>query len=578
MIKIFNTHIVSLRMVLPGICLMVLWIASCGKDVKEEKGRALPQPQGFTIEAESRSAVFSWEAVDRADGYFLEIGTSATFSEVIARTDTTQQTRVAFEGLSPETTYYARLRAIDKNNPSFTSNILVESFATAEVPLSEMELAFPGAEGYGKMTTGGRGGKVIKVTSLADAGPGSLRAAIEESGPRIIVFEVSGNIKLNSRLRISNGDVTIAGQTAPGDGICIQDHEMVVAADNVILRFLRFRMGDLTQNEQDALWGRYQKNIIIDHCSMSWSIDECSSFYANKDFTMQWCILAESLNKSFHEKDDHGYGGIWGGHQASFHHNLLAHHNSRNPRFDGGNRPGTGGLNVEIGADKVDYRNNVVYNWRGNSAYGGENGEYNMVNNYYKPGPATPANRSARIMQISKENNADYSPGHGVFFIDGNYVFGNGGVTLNNWAGGVDFDAGVSAAQAQRTTPFPFETLTMQHTAEQAYEQVLEKAGASYKRDAVDARVVQEVRDGTATYSGAKTGYPGIIDSQTDVGGWPVLAQTTPLTDTDGDGMPDDWEIANSLDPNTPNANGRDLSTVYDNIEVYFNSLVTELY
>lgn len=578
MIKIFNTHIVSLRMVLPGICLMVLWIASCGKDVKEEKGRALPQPQGFTIEAESRSAVFSWEAVDRADGYFLEIGTSATFSEVIARTDTTQQTRVAFEGLSPETTYYARLRAIDKNNPSFTSNILVESFATAEVPLSEMELAFPGAEGYGKMTTGGRGGKVIKVTSLADAGPGSLRAAIEESGPRIIVFEVSGNIKLNSRLRISNGDVTIAGQTAPGDGICIQDHEMVVAADNVILRFLRFRMGDLTQNEQDALWGRYQKNIIIDHCSMSWSIDECSSFYANKDFTMQWCILAESLNKSFHEKDDHGYGGIWGGHQASFHHNLLAHHNSRNPRFDGGNRPGTGGLNVEIGADKVDYRNNVVYNWRGNSAYGGENGEYNMVNNYYKPGPATPANRSARIMQISKENNADYSPGHGVFFIDGNYVFGNGGVTLNNWAGGVDFDAGVSAVQAQRTTPFPFETLTMQHTAEQAYEQVLEKAGASYKRDAVDARVVQEVRDGTATYSGSKTGYPGIIDSQTDVGGWPVLAQTTPLTDTDGDGMPDDWEIANSLDPNTPNANGRDLSTVYDNIEVYFNSLVTELY
>jgi len=404
-----------------------------------------------------------------------------------------------------------------------------------------------------------------------------LRAAIEQSGPRIIVFEVSGNIKLNSRLRISNGDVTIAGQTAPGDGICIQDHEMVIAADNIVLRFLRFRMGDLTQNEQDALWGRYQKNIVIDHCSMSWSIDECSSFYANKDFTMQWCILAESLNKSFHEKDDHGYGGIWGGHQASFHHNLLAHHNSRNPRFDGGNRPGTGGLSP-VGADKVDYRNNVIYNWRGNSAYGGENREYNMVNNYYKPGPATPTNRSTRIMQISKENNADFIPGHGVFFIEGNYVFGNANVTMNNWAGGVDFDSGVSAAQAQRATPFPFETLGMQHTAEQAYEQVLEKAGASYKRDAVDQRVVNEVKNGTVTYNGSKTGIPGIIDSQTDVGGWPTLAQTTPPTDTDGDGMPDAWEIANNLDPNTPNANGRDLSEVYDNIEAYFNSLVEGLY
>lgn len=438
-------------------------------------------------------------------------------------------------------------------------------------------LAFPGAEGYGKKTTGGRGGKVIKVTTLADAGPGSLRAAIEESGPRIIVFEVSGNIKLKSRLHIKKGDITIAGQTAPGDGICIQDYEMVVAADNVMVRFLRFRMGDLTQNQQDALWGRHQKNIIIDHCSMSWSIDECASFYANSNFTMQWCILSESLNKSFHEKDNHGYGGIWGGNQVSFHHNLLAHHNSRNPRFDGGNRPGTGGLSP-VGADKVDYRNNVIYNWRGNSAYGGENGEYNMVNNYYKPGPATPSSKRARIMQISKENNADYDPGHGVFYIAGNYMSGNETVTANNWAGGVDLDVGVSISQAQCTTPFPSEELDTEHTAEQAYEQVLTKAGVSHKRDVVDKRVVQEVRTGTTVYEGSKTGYPGIIDSQEDVGGWPVLTQRTPLVDTDGDGMPDEWEVANGLDPNSANANGRDLSTVYDNIEVYFNSLVAELY
>ncbi len=438
-------------------------------------------------------------------------------------------------------------------------------------------LAFPGADGYGKNTTGGRGGRVIKVINLNDAGTGSLRDAINQSGKRIIVFEVAGNIALNSRLQIRNGDVTIAGQSAPGDGICIQNYEVVVDADNVIIQFVRFRMGDLQQQETDALWGRYRNNIVIDHCSMSWSIDECSSFYANKNFTMQWCILAESLNKSFHEKDDHGYGGIWGGHQASFHHNLLAHHNSRNPRFDGGNRPGTGGLSP-VGIDKVDYRNNVMYNWRGNSAYGGENGEYNMVNNYYKPGPATPASKRNRIMQVSKENNVQYSPGYGLFYIAGNYVLGNSSVTANNWAGGVDFDAGVTAAMAKKETAFPYEALDAVHTAEQAYEEVLAKAGASYKRDVVDTRIIGEVRSGTVTYNGSKTGYQGIIDSQTDVGGWPVLVAGTAPRDSDGDGMPDEWETTNGLNPHTANANGRNLNEQYDNIEVYLHSLVAHLY
>ncbi|PRD46487.1 pectate lyase [Sphingobacterium haloxyli] len=577
MIKDISLQIKKISLTAVSLCILGITI-SCSKEVQETAGTVLPQPENFTITPASKSAIFEWDAVDKADGYFLELGTNSSFSEIVAKTDTTQQTEIEFSGLSPATIYYARLRAIHKTNPSFTSNRLVETFTTTEEEQPELALAFPGAEGYGKMTTGGRGGRVIKVTNLNDAGAGSLRAAVEASGPRIVVFEVSGNIKLTRRLRISQGDITIAGQTAPGDGICIQDYEMTVAADNVVIRFLRFRMGDLTQNEQDALWGRHQKNIVIDHCSMSWSIDECSSFYANRDFTMQWCILAESLNKSFHEKDDHGYGGIWGGHQASFYHNLLAHHNSRNPRFDGGNRSGTGGLSP-VGADKVDYRNNVIYNWRGNSAYGGENGEYNIVNNYYKPGPATPSGRSRRIMQVSMERNVDADLlGHGVFFIEGNYVYGNAGVTMNNWAGGVDFDSGVSAVQAQRTTPFPFEIPSRQRTAEQAYEQVLAKAGASYKRDAVDQRVVDEVKNGTATFNGSKTGYAGIIDSQTDVGGWPTLAQTTALDDTDGDGMPDAWEIANNLDPNVPNANGRDLSEVYDNIEVYFNSLVDGLY
>ncbi|KAA8481422.1 pectate lyase-like protein [Arcticibacter tournemirensis] len=442
-------------------------------------------------------------------------------------------------------------------------------------PVNETAIAFPGAEGYGKNTTGGRGGKVIKVTNLNDSGAGSLREAINAVGARIIVFEVSGNIKLKSRLQIKNGDVTIAGQTAPGDGVCIQDYEMNIAANNVIVRFLRFRMGDLTQNEQDALWGRNCEKLIVDHCSMSWSIDECSSFYANKDFTMQYCILSESLNKSFHEKDDHGYGAIWGGRNATFHHNLLAHHNSRNPRFDGGSRSGTG--KSPFGTDLVDYRNNVIYNWGSNSAYGGENGQYNIVANYYKPGPGTESSKNRRIMQISMEADlANYPPGYGSFYIAGNYVYGNAAVTADNWNGGVDISSGVVLSNARLSNAVSAEAITQQ-TAEEAYTRVLSFAGATLKRDAVDTRIVNEVKAGTATYSGSKTGKKGIIDSQTDVGGWPELASGTSPKDSDGDGMPDDWETANKLDPNKSNANGKDLSTGYDNIEVYMNSLVKSI-
>jgi hypothetical protein len=438
--------------------------------------------------------------------------------------------------------------------------------------------AFPGAEGFGKNTTGGRGGKVIFVTNLNDAGAGSFREAVMTSGKRIVLFKVSGNIELKSRINITNGDLTIAGQSAPGDGICIQNYEVVLSASNVLIRYMRFRLGDVTQQETDAIWGRYQQNIIIDHCSMSWSVDEAASFYANKNFTLQWCILSESLNNSFHNKGDHGYGAIWGGDHASFHHNLLAHHNSRNPRFNGGGRSGIS--NGVYPTEHVDYRNNVIYNWRGNSAYGGENGNYNLVNNYYKPGPATPVSNNKRIVQVSKEADATYlagnPPGYGKFYVVGNFVFGNAIVSANNWNGGVDYATGVTQNLAQLTTPLESQ-LDTEHTAEQAFDRVLKYSGASLSRDAVDTRVTDEVKNGTKTYSGSKTGYAGIIDSQTDVGGWPVLNSLSPPVDSDNDGMPDAWETAMKLDPNVANANAKELSTGYDNIEVYLSSLVKHI-
>jgi pectate lyase len=457
----------------------------------------------------------------------------------------------------------------------FASLLCAASYAqeARETPI----LAFPGAEGFGQHTTGGRGGRVLFVDNLNDHGPGSLREAIQAQGARTILFRISGTIFLETPLLIWNDSLTLAGQSAPGDGICMANHPVSIQANNVIIRYLRFRMGDQGQAQNDALNGTRRNNIIVDHCSLSWSTDECGSFYDNEHFTLQWCILSESLRHSVHEKGSHGYGGIWGGKKATFHHNLLAHHSSRNPRFCGA-RYHEATKETEI----ADFRNNVIYNWGYNSSYAGENGQYNLVNNYYKPGPATTDNVRHRILEAWQSKDGNGFHDFGRFHIAGNILHDDPSVSADNWQGvdykrfiereGIDRQEPKTDSLLQRCRsdkPFPYTILT-QHTALQAYEAVLQNAGANHVRDVIDQRIVDEVRNGTYTY-----GDKGMIDSQAQVGNWPTLHTLPAPTDSDNDGIPDTWEIANHLDPHNPaDAISTGLSPIYTHLEMYLNSLI----
>jgi len=439
--------------------------------------------------------------------------------------------------------------------------------------------AFPGAEGYARLTTtGGRGGEVYHVTNLNDSGEGSLRYGIGLSGKRTIIFDVSGTIELLSELKISKNDLTIAGQTAPGDGICLKNYNLTVGASNVIIRFIRCRLGVDKPDadgyiDRDAMWGRDQSNIIIDHCTMSWCTDECGSFYDNTNFTMQWCLLAESLKGSLHPKGYHGYGGIWGGKGASFHHNLLAHHDSRNPRLCGSrytNLPDE---------QKADLRNNVFYNWGStNSGYAGEGGNYNFVNNYYKSGPGTKSSIKYRIFQPGADDGTNNQPQgiYGTFYVSGNYMYDKGA----NWDwNGIDIDnrnnSAMTIDKIKSAGEFDHAPVTT-HPAEIAFEKVISYAGASLHRDSQDKRIMEEARNRTYTYKGSLLGGLGIIDNPNDVGGWPQLNSLPAPKDTDQDGIPDNWETANGLNPND-SSDGASLfkdGSGYTNLEVYINSIV----
>ena len=446
------------------------------------------------------------------------------------------------------------------------------------VSLSSQSIAFPGAEGFGKYATGGRGGEVIKVTNLNDNGPGSLREAVTKKYPRIIVFEVDGTIHLTSKLNIK-GNVTIAGQSAPGDGICIADQSVQIDGDNIIIRYLRFRLGDKYQRGEqvdgngsdDALGGNRRKHIMIDHCSLSWSNDEVFSIYGGDSTTLQWNLIAEPLNYSYHfEKGDtdfekHGYGGIWGGKHLSAHHNMFAHCISRNPRFNG-NR---------LGSDQelVDFRNNLIYNWEHNSVYGGELGYYNIVNNYYKPGPSTRASVIKRIVNPSK----DATRGLGIFHVVGNWVEGNEEVSNNNQLG-IEFDNKISDIEknaAKASSPFEVIAIPNQPAIE-AYNSILNKVGASFKRDTLDQRLIQDVVLGRGKIIDVQGGFEHGTPFEKTIQAWPNLKPGSKLIDTDSDGMPDLWEKNNGLNPVISNDKGYDLSKEFTNIEVYLNTLLIQ--
>ena len=504
------------------------------------------------------------------------------------------------------------------------------AMAQEEIP------AFPGAEGHGRYITGGRGGEIRHVTNLNDSGAGSLREALKGNNAKTIVFDVSGYIDLKSQLDITS-NTTIAGQTAPYPGITLRYYTIYFGkCDNVVVRFIRFRRSQVkdVNDGADATWGRKHNQIMLDHCSFSWSIDEVASFYDNNNFTMQWCTVAESLTNPGHSKGAHGYGGIWGGKLASFHHNLIAHVTNRAPRFNGARYQWEGYKNNMyydqyqwenyVQAENVDFRNCVMYNYQsGNACYGGPGGGYvNIVNNYFKAGPSNSSNKAVTKVTVGAKDNSTPEVLYGMtsrYFINGNYVTaaGSGKEANYDW-NGVGYDSGTILVDGERYSkdpnhmygsnvtyvekdgvdyvkikldePCPTGDVTT-HTAENTFEKVLAYGGASLYRDDVDARNMEEVLTGTATYTGPITKKAGQLDFINDPEGeqneaYPSFPDLTSGSrsegfDTDGDGMPNEWESANGLNPNdAADGNAYTLDTEkgwYTNVEVYMNSIVEDI-
>jgi pectate lyase len=419
-------------------------------------------------------------------------------------------------------------------------------------PASAAVKAFPGAEGFGTDTPGGRGGTVCKVVNLNDSGPGSLRSCVEATGPRYVVFEVGGTISLNNRITASSPFLTIAGQTAPGDGITLRMNPdagtdagtLQIATHDVVVRYLRFRPGNggAADDSNDAItiYKGGVRNVVVDHSSFSWAVDENVNTYdGSTDITVSNSIIAEGLSNAGHPDGEHSKGMLSGGvdaHNVSIHHNLFVSNVDRNPQVSG----------VSV----ADVRNNVVYNYGDGSGSGvtlisSSKGEprVNWVGNYYKPGPNSDPNR-AEFATYNGSTGASHQ------------WYGEGNM---RWTPGGDQDARIAESVGRVTTPFAAAPVTTTSAAA-AYERVLADAGASRVRDAVDQRLVEEVRTGTGSITDA-------------TGAYPVLAAGTAPTDSDGDGMPNAWESANGTNPSAPDATGDVNGNGYDNIEDWFNSL-----
>lgn len=458
-------------------------------------------------------------------------------------------------------------------------------------------LAFPTAEGFGKYASGGRGGKVVEVTTLADTGEGSLRWALTEAGREnaTIVFRVSGIIdigpnpqrKSERSIRAKLKNVTIAGQTAPGEGILLRGGKLNLGgSENVIIRNIRSRLGvreDIEGTKKErfieggAIGIENARNIIIDHCCFGWSGEENVTMYDNHFTTMQWCIIHEGLYDAGHKKGVRGYGCQWGGSPATFHHNLLVNNDSRSPRINGASNP-KGDRNVFL-----EYINNVNFNWgRRNSCYGGENEageesshECNFVGNYYKPGPAHPDDNV--LIELSNARKGKQLTSPSIWFMKGNVM--ESVKTKDNWAlisNKTDFSIEQQKTDKRLQTSDFQEYLVKAESAKKAYRHVLERAGTIH-RDAVECRVVEDVRSGQPKYQGLSAQKPGIIDCPADADGWPQYADSEPVVDNDHDGMADEWERAHGLDPNNPDDRNNVISKAgYTALEVYLNSLMGE--
>ena len=427
--------------------------------------------------------------------------------------------------------------------PVVTVASISSAGATLAVP------AFPGAQGFGANTPGGRGGRVIFVTNLNDAGPGSLRAACDADGPRTVIFRVSGLISLASPITVKNPFLTIAGQTAPGDGICLRNFTFNIATHDVVVRYLRSRLGDLSAQESDSITlvsGAH--DVVLDHCSATWSIDESLSLAGNvSNVTIQWCLIGNALNHSKHAKGDHGYGSLSRANgPVTWHHNLWVHNNSRNPRL--GDNYGRSPFPT------FDVRNNVMYDY-GEICSGLTQGvlKVNYVGNYIRPGPSSKATTPIHVG----------GPSQLSFYIRDNVFEGHDSFTVDN---STFFDPVMINGKRQlEIVPQPFDApLVQTSSARDAYTAVLASVGASLpRRDSVDARIINEVKSGTGS----------IIDSQEQVGSWPELKSTTPPVDTDEDGMPDAWERKFGLNPHDASDGSKDKDgDGYTNLEEYLNN------